>query len=398
MDMNKVASSNRIHIAFFGMRNAGKSSVVNAITAQQMSVVSEVMGTTTDPVRKSMEMLPLGPVLIIDTPGVDDEGELGKIRVNRAKQVLDETDIAVLVVDAVRGLTSLDKDLLNTFHKKNLPYIIAYNKSDLLKEDIPLKDNEILVSAKESVHIWELKEMIGKLSGVNKAEKKLVSDLVKEKDVVILVIPVDEAAPKGRLIMPQQMVIRELLDAHCSVICCQPEELGDAIENLRKEPKLVITDSQAFEMVAGIVPKHIFLTSFSILMARYKGELEVLLAGVKSLDSLKDGDNVLISEACSHHRQCNDIGTVKLPGWIMKYTKVKPEFSFTSGGDFPSDLTKYKLIVHCGGCMINEAAMKNRIKIAQEQGVLIVNYGMLIAKIHGILDRSLEPFVNMFKR
>lgn len=398
MDMNKVASSNRIHIAFFGMRNAGKSSVVNAITAQQMSVVSEVMGTTTDPVRKSMEMLPLGPVLIIDTPGVDDEGELGKIRVNRAKQVLDETDVAVLVVDAVRGLTSLDKDLLNTFHKKNLPYIIAYNKSDLLKEDIPLKDNEILVSAKESVHIWELKEMIGKLSGVNKAEKKLVSDLVKEKDVVILVIPVDEAAPKGRLIMPQQMVIRELLDAHCSVICCQPEELGDAIENLRKEPKLVITDSQAFEMVAGIVPKHIFLTSFSILMARYKGELEVLLAGVKSLDSLKDGDNVLISEACSHHRQCNDIGTVKLPGWIMKYTKVKPEFSFTSGGDFPSDLTKYKLIVHCGGCMINEAAMKNRIKIAQEQGVLIVNYGMLIAKIHGILDRSLEPFVNMFKR
>lgn len=398
MDMNKVASSNRIHIAFFGMRNAGKSSVVNAITAQQMSVVSEVMGTTTDPVRKSMEMLPLGPVLIIDTPGVDDEGELGKIRVNRAKQVLDETDIAVLVVDAVRGLTSLDKDLLDTFHKKNLPYVIAYNKSDLLKEDIPLKDNEILVSAKESVHIWELKEMIGKLSGVNKAEKKLVSDLVKEKDVVILVIPVDEAAPKGRLIMPQQMVIRELLDAHCSVVCCQPEELGDAIENLRKEPKLVITDSQAFEMVADIVPKHIFLTSFSILMARYKGELEVLLAGVKSLDSLKDGDNVLISEACSHHRQCNDIGTVKLPGWIMKYTKVKPEFSFTSGGDFPSDLTKYKLIVHCGGCMINEAAMKNRIKIAQEQGVLIVNYGMLIAKIHGILDRSLEPFVNMFKR
>ncbi|MGN0496039.1 MAG: [FeFe] hydrogenase H-cluster maturation GTPase HydF [Lachnospiraceae bacterium] len=398
MDMNKVASSNRIHIAFFGMRNAGKSSVVNAITAQQMSVVSEVMGTTTDPVRKSMEILPLGPVLIIDTPGVDDEGELGKIRVNRAKQVLDETDIAVLVVDAVRGLTSLDKDLLDTFHKKNLPYVIAYNKSDLLKEDIPLKDNEILVSAKESVHIWELKEMIGKLSGVNKAEKKLVSDLVKEKDVVILVIPVDEAAPKGRLIMPQQMVIRELLDAHCSVVCCQPEELGDAIENLRKEPKLVITDSQAFEMVADIVPKHIFLTSFSILMARYKGELEVLLAGVKSLDSLKDGDNVLISEACSHHRQCNDIGTVKLPGWIMKYTKVKPEFSFTSGGDFPSDLTKYKLIVHCGGCMINEAAMKNRIKIAQEQGVLIVNYGMLIAKIHGILDRSLEPFVNMFKR
>ena len=398
MDMNKVASSNRIHIAFFGMRNAGKSSVVNAITAQQMSVVSDVMGTTTDPVRKSMEILPLGPVLIIDTPGVDDEGELGKIRVNRAKQVIDETDIAVLVVDAVKGLTSLDKDMLDTFHKKNLPYIIAYNKSDLLKEDIPLKDNEILISAKESVHIWELKEMIGKLSGVNKTEKKLVSDLVKEKDVVILVIPVDEAAPKGRLIMPQQMVIRELLDARCSVVCCQPEELGDTLENLRKEPKLVITDSQAFEMVADIVPKYIFLTSFSILMARYKGELEVLLSGVKSLDSLKDGDYVLISEACSHHRQCNDIGTVKLPGWIMKYTKVKPEFSFTSGGDFPSNLAKYKLIVHCGGCMINEAAMKNRIKIAQEQGVPIVNYGMLIAKIHGILDRSLEPFVNMFKR
>lgn len=393
MSLNSVASSNRIHISFFGMRNAGKSSVVNAVTGQNLSVVSDVKGTTTDPVRKSMELLPLGPVVIIDTPGLDDDGNLGKLRVEKAKGVLNETDIAVLVVDATIGFSDLDKELLVTFHEKNISYIVAYNKMDLLKQENSLADYEIYVSARKNLHITELKEKIGSFAKGLATNKKLVSDLLAPEDLVVLVIPIDEAAPKGRLILPQQMVLRDILDAHCSVISCQPQELKNTLQMLSVKPKLVITDSQAFGEVSKDTPGDIWLTSFSILMARYKGELDVFIEGVRALSDLKDGDRILIAESCSHHRQCNDIGTVKIPGWIEEFTKTKPQYSFSSGGEFPSDLKNYQLIVHCGGCMINETAMQNRIQLARLAGVPIVNYGMAIAQMHGILARSLEPFL-----
>lgn len=391
--MNHVASSNRIHIAFFGMRNAGKSSVVNQITSQDLSVVSDVKGTTTDPVRKSMELLPLGPVVIIDTPGMDDEGELGQLRVKKTIAVLDETDIAVLVLDATKKMGNPEQDLLQELKKRNLPYIIAYNKIDLM-EEIPLpKDREIYISAKTGYHINALKEKLGAFAKTMESDKKMIADLLEEKDFVVCVIPIDEAAPKNRLIMPQQMAIRDILDAHASVISCQVEELDGIMKVFHDHIKMVITDSQAFGAVASIVPDDIMLTSFSILMARFKGELEILKNGADMLSDLHDGDYVLIAESCTHHRQCNDIGTVKLPAWITGFSKAKLNFEFVSGGEFPDDLSKYRLIVHCGGCMINESLMKNRLRLAKEQNVPIVNYGMAIAKIHGILARSLEPFL-----
>ena len=390
MSLNEVASGERIHISFFGMRNAGKSSVVNALTGLDLSVVSEVKGTTTDPVKRAMELLPLGPVVIIDTPGLDDEGELGQKRVEKARQILAKTDIAVLVVDSTLGLSELDKELLKELEGRKIPYLVAYNKIDKGIATPSARNDGLAISAKTGQWINELQEKLGSFAKLIKNEKHLVSDLVSPKDTIILVIPIDESAPKGRLIMPQQMAIRDLLDAHCSVICCQVQELENTLNLLKNPPKLVITDSQAFKEVSAIVPENIDLTSFSILMARYKGELDSLVKGAETLTLLKDGDKVLISEGCVHHRQCNDIGTKKMPAWIEKYSKAKPEYAFSSGGDFPKDLSEFKLIVHCGGCMLNETEMKNRISKAKDAGVPIVNYGMAIAKMNGILTRSLK--------
>ncbi len=392
MGLNETVSAERVHIGFFGMRNAGKSSLVNAITGQQISVVSDVPGTTTDPVKKAMELLPLGPVVIIDTPGIDDEGELGQMRVETTKKTLARTNIAILVIDSSIGKTEFDRELIEKFKKRNIPYIIAYNKFDLIKEKSPLADNEIYVSTKEGAGIEEIKNLLGEFAKKLAPPKILVRDLLTEGDWVVLVTPIDESAPKGRIILPQQMVLRDILDAHASAIVCQPEELSALLSTLSKKPRMVITDSQVFGKVAKDTPKDIPLTSFSILMARYKGDLKALVEGVKVLSELKDGDAVLISEGCTHHRQCNDIGTVKMPGWIEKFSGAKPEYRFTSGTDFPDDLTPYRVIVHCGGCMINEAEMKHRMKCANEAGIPIVNYGIAIAGMNGILERSLELF------
>lgn len=395
MSLNEVASSERIHIGFFGKINSGKSSLVNALTGLNLSVVSSVKGTTTDPVKKAMELLPLGPVVIVDTPGFDDEGELGLKRVEKAKEILAKIHIGVLVVDSGIGLSTLDEELLNDFNKRNLPFIIALNKSDLLdtnrKNLEPNIKKGLYISAKTGEGINDLKEKLGEFAKNIKNTKPLIRDLVDKNAVVILVVPIDEAAPKGRLIMPQQMVIRDLLDSHSIVISCQVEELEKTLQLLREKPNLVVTDSQAFQEVAAIVPKDIFLTSFSILMARYKGDLQSLVEGAKALSVLKDGDKLLVAEGCVHHRQCNDIGTKKIPAWIEKYSNSKPDYTFVSGGDFPEDLSPFKLIVHCGGCMLNEVEMKNRIKRANEAGVPIVNYGMAIAEMNAILSRSLEP-------
>lgn len=392
MSLNLTASAERVHIGFFGLRNAGKSSVVNAVTGQNLAVVSDVKGTTTDPVKKAMELLPIGPVVIIDTPGIDDEGELGEKRVEKTLQILGKTDVAVLVVDALKGKQTDDENLISQFIKRNIPYIVVYNKSDLFDGDLSLKDNELFVSALNNKGINELKERIGELSKIKGEPKYIVSDLIKKGDIVVLCTPIDESAPKGRIILPQQMTLRDILDANATAIFCQPEELAGTLSELSKKPALVITDSQVFGKVSEIVPDDILLTSFSILMARYKGELSALCEGAKSLSNIKDGDKILISEGCTHHRQCNDIGTVKLPGWIKKYTGAQPEFVFTSGGDFPVDLSGFSLVVHCGGCMLNEREMKNRLNIATEQSVPIVNYGVAIAQMNGILKRSLEVF------
>ncbi len=392
MSLNETVSAERVHIGFFGMRNAGKSSLVNAVTGQSLSVVSEVLGTTTDPVKKAMELLPLGPVVIIDTPGFDDVGALGEKRVEKTNEILAKTDVAILVVDSVKGLSKGDEELINSFKKRNIPYIVAFNKCETLKERAPLNDNEIYVSAVDNINIFELKEKIGSLARTTEKKKYVVSDLVKKGDIVVLVIPIDEAAPKGRLILPQQMTIRDLLDANCIVVSCQDTELQSTLQSLAKKPKLVITDSQIFGKVAKIVPDDIMLTSFSILMARYKGELEMLIKGAERLSGIKDGDKILISEGCTHHRQCNDIGTVKIPNMIRKFTGAEPEFSFTSGGEFPQDLRKFALVVHCGGCTLNEKEMKHRMSLAREQGVPMVNYGVAIAKMNNILDKSLEIF------
>jgi len=387
MSLQSTASGERLHIGFFGMRNAGKSSLVNAVTGQELSVVSDVKGTTTDPVKKAMELLPLGPVVIIDTPGLDDEGNLGEKRVQKAKQILGQTDIAVLVVDAAVGMSEQDQQLEALFMEKKMPYLTVWNKADQVTDRV---EGRLYASAVSGEGVESIKEKLGQFASKMKNEKVIVSDLLRRGDVVVLVTPIDESAPKGRLILPQQMTIRDILDHHGIVVTVQPEEVKETLEKIT--PAMVITDSQVFERVSKDVPQQIPLTSFSILMARYKGELSALQAGAKALGDLKDGDKVLISEGCTHHRQCNDIGTVKMPAWIENYCKAKPEFSFTSGGTFPDDLKEYKVIVHCGGCMLNEAEMKHRMAKAEAQGVPMVNYGVAIAAMHGILDRSLQIF------
>ncbi len=390
MSLNNTPSGDRIHIAFFGKRNAGKSSLVNAVTGQTLSVVSDVLGTTTDPVKKAMELLPIGPVVIIDTPGFDDEGALGSLRVEKTNETLSKTDIAVLVTG--NELDKTEQEFLKMLKGRKLPVIVAHNKSDTLK-DIPKGDSEnIWVSAKNGINITELKEMLGQKAKLKESNKKIVADLLDKGDTVILVCPIDEAAPKGRLILPQQQTIRDILDAGCMAFVCQDTELEATLNSLAKPPKMVITDSQAFGRVSKIVPENIPLTSFSILFARYKGDLTELVKGAAMLSKLKDGDKVLISEGCTHHRQCNDIGKVKIPGWIEDFSGAKPEFKFTSGGQYPTDLSGYKLAVHCGGCMLNEAEMKHRIETARSFNVPIVNYGVSIAHIHNILKRSLSLF------
>ncbi len=398
MGLNETVSAERIHIGFFGLRNAGKSSLVNAVTGQSLSVVSDVKGTTTDPVKKAMELLPLGPVVIIDTPGIDDEGILGEKRVEKANEILSKIHIAILVTDVSVDLTAKEKELIELFKKRDIPYIVAYNKSDISQKEINLKENEILVSALNGENINLLKEKIGQLAKTVSSPRYIVYDKLNEGDTVIMVTPIDESAPKGRIILPQQLTLREILDRNCTAIVCQPEQLKGTVEGLKNKPKLVITDSQVFGKVAEILPPDLLLTSFSILMARYKGDLDVLVDGANKLSKIKDGDKILISEGCTHHRQCNDIGTVKMPRWIRNFTKSEPEFSFTSGGDFPDDLSEFSLIVHCGGCMLNEKEMKYRLTCAKEQGVPIVNYGVAIAQMHGILKRSLEIFPEIAER
>lgn len=392
MGLNDRVSAERIHIGFFGLRNAGKSSVVNAVTGQKLSLVSEVKGTTTDPVQKAMELLPLGPVVIIDTPGIDDEGKLGEMRVMRAKQVLSKTDIAILTVDAARGMQDADRELCDLFSSRKIPYIVVFNKSDLLAEIPAAAENEIYVSAEHGTNIYELKEKIGALAGKLENKKSLIGDLIEPNDIVVLVTPIDESAPKGRMILPQQQMIRDVLDHGAINVVVKETELEKALSSLSQKPKMVITDSQAFGKVSKTVPEDILLTSFSILFAHYKGELREVVRGASYLDRLKNGDTVLISEGCTHHRQCNDIGTVKLPGWINGYTGKNLNFEFTSGGEFPDDLSKYALIVHCGACMLNEREMKSRIERAVDAKIPITNYGTAIAQVHGILNRSLSPF------
>lgn len=395
MGLNETASADRLHIGFFGVRNAGKSSLVNAVTGQELSIVSDIKGTTTDIVKKAMELLPLGPVVIIDTAGIDDEGELGELRIKSTKRVLNYADIAVLVVDATKGLQETDKALIDSFKAKNIDYIIAYNKADMLSAVPPCSDNEIYVSAKNSDNINELKELIGKLSKKGENDKRIVSDLIKPNDFVVLVVPIDKAAPKGRLILPQQQTIRDILDSGAISIVTRDNELSDTLKDLGKKPSLVITDSQAFGKVNKLVPNDIKLTSFSILFARYKGDLAETVRGAAMLDKLSDGDKVLISEGCTHHRQCGDIGTEKLPRWIKEYTGKNIEFSFTSGMDFPENISEYSLVVHCGGCMLNEREMKSRLRSCIDAKIPITNYGIAIAHINGMLKRSLEVFPDM---
>ena len=392
MEINDKISAERVHIAFFGMRNAGKSSVVNAVTSQDLSLVSDVKGTTTDPVRKTMELLPIGPVVIIDTPGIDDEGELGQMRVKRALKVLNQADIAILVVDAVSGLQPDDQMLIDLFRKKEIRYIIAYNKADLLPSVPNTDGNTIYVSAKTKANINELRNLIGTLFSEAENTRQIVADLVSENDLVVLVVPIDSSAPKGRLILPPQQVIRELLECGAIAVVSREKELAKTLESLGKKPRMVITDSQAFGVVSKIVPDDIPLTSFSILFARYKGDLKTEVQGAAMLDRLEDGDTVLISEGCTHHRQCQDIGTVKLPTWIQNYTKKSLQFEYSSGTEFPDDLSKYAMVVHCGACMLSEREMKSRIRHALDEGKPITNYGVAIAHINGILKRSLQLF------
>ena len=429
MGMNETPSADRVHIGFFGRRNAGKSSIVNKVTGQELAVVSDVKGTTTDPVSKAMELLPMGPVVIIDTPGIDDEGHLGELRVRKAKQVLNRVDVAVLVVDATVGKTSVDEELIHIFKEKEIPYLVVYNKADLLKtkdgnrlsSDNNLNRNthagavkessvsqkqdhenqntekSIYASAATGQNIYELKEKIASLAVTDELKLRLVGDLLEPSDFAILVVPIDKAAPKGRLILPQQQTIRDVLEAGAAAIVIKEDELSNTLETLGKKPKLVITDSQVFARVSEETPEDIWLTSFSILFARFKGNLKTAAAGAAALDRLKDGDKILISEGCTHHRQCDDIGTVKLPRWIRNYTGKKLEFEYSSGRDFPEDVTKYSLIVHCGGCMLNEREMRYRQKCALDQEIPITNYGIAIAYMQGILKRCVEMFPDVRK-
>lgn len=396
MGLNDTPKSDRIHIGIFGRRNAGKSSIINAITSQNLAVVSKVKGTTTDPVQKAMELLPLGPVMIIDTPGIDDEGELGKMRVEKSYQVLNKTDIALLVVDGNEGLTQCDKDLIEEIKKRKLPYLIILNKSDEVCNRYDI-ENSIWVSAETKENIWELKERISKLVPNENTTLKIISDLLDPEDIVVLVVPIDSAAPKGRLILPQQQTIRDVLEAGAISVVTRDTELPQTLKSLGKKPKIVVTDSQAFGKVKNDVPEDILLTSFSILFARYKGDLAEQIKAVKAIDSLKDGDYVLISEGCSHHRQCDDIGTVKIPRWLKEHSGKKINYEFSSGTEFPRDLSKYKAVIHCGGCTLNEKEMKHRIAVAKEQNVPITNYGIFIAYTQGILKRSLQAFPEIAK-
>ena len=395
MGLNAQPSGERVHIGFFGLRNAGKSSVVNRVTGQTMSIVSDVKGTTTDPVQKAMELLPIGPVVIIDTPGIDDEGTLGEERVRRALRVLEKTDIAVLVTDSTRGLQPAEQELLELFRKREIPFIIAHNKTDLTSAPAAVPENEIYVSAAADSNIRELKELIARVVKPTEPKKRLVADLLAPNDTVVLVVPIDSAAPKGRLILPQQQTIRDILEAGAISLVTRETELTRTLESLREPPRLVITDSQAFGIVDKLVPKNVQLTSFSILFARYKGNLRQAILGAAQLNSLQDGDTVLISEGCTHHRQCGDIGTEKLPNWIRRFTSKDVQFSFTSGNEFPEDVSKYALVVHCGGCMLNEREMQYRLRHSAERNVPMTNYGIAIAHMHGILDRALAPFPDL---
>lgn len=406
MSMNQTPASERVHIGFFGRRNAGKSSVMNAVTGQDLAVVSDVRGTTTDPVYKSMELLPLGPVVMMDTPGIDDEGELGALRVRKSYQVLNKTDAAVLVIDGGVGVTPEDKALLKRIREKKIPYVIAVNKKELASTDalekivdeLSSEDGEIIaVSAATGEGIDELKEQIAAAADTEEPERYIVRDLLKPSDMAVLVVPIDKAAPKGRLILPQQQTIRDILEADAVSVVVKETELKNVLGQFQNKPKMVITDSQAFEKVAADTPEDILLTSFSILFARYKGDLAAVVKGVTALDTLEDGDAILISEGCTHHRQCDDIGTVKLPRWIREYTGKEIRIETTSGTEFPDDLTKYKMIVHCGGCMLNEREMKYRLKCAEDQGVPMTNYGITIAYMKGILKRSVEVFPEIFE-
>ena len=406
MGMNQTPASERVHISFFGKRNAGKSSVINAVTGQDLAIVSSVRGTTTDPVYKTMELLPLGPVMIIDTPGIDDEGELGALRVRKSYQVLNKTDIAILVVDSTTGKGEKELALIHRFHKKGIPYLVVYNKIDLLSGEeikdlaMSVRPDEVLVSAADGMNIQELKEKIATLKPEDTHKYPLLQDLIEPLDLVILVVPIDKAAPKGRLILPQQQTIRDILERGALSLVVRDTELKSTLDHFLAQgvcPKLVVTDSQAFARVSKDVPENITLTSFSILFSRYKGELETQLEGVAALSSIQDDDRILIAEGCTHHRQCGDIGTCKMPEWIRKYTGKKPVFEFTSGIEFPDDVSSYKMVVHCGGCMLNEREMKYRIACCHDQGVPITNYGLLIAQVTGILKRSLGPFPEMQK-
>ena len=424
MGLNDRPASERVHIGFFGLRNAGKSSIVNKVTGQELAVVSDVKGTTTDPVSKAMELLPMGPVVIIDTPGIDDEGHLGELRVRKAKQVLNRVDVAVLVVDATVGRTSVDEELIHIFKEKEIPYLVVYNKADLLKtkdgnrlssdnnlnrnthagavkessvsqkQDYENQNTEqsIYASAATGQNIYELKEKIASLAVTDELKLRLVGDLLESSDFAILVVPIDKAAPKGRLILPQQQTIRDVLEAGAAAIVIKEDELSNTLETLGKKPKLVITDSQVFACVNKVVPPSVPLTSFSILMARYKGDLSLAVAGAAAVNRLNDGDRVLIAEGCTHHRQCDDIGTAKLPRWIQEYTGTTPSFTFASGTEFPDDLSPYRLVVHCGACMLREQEVKYRLACCRAQGIPVTNYGILIAYLNGILPRTLALF------
>ena len=389
--MNQTPSGERVHIGFFGRRNAGKSSVVNAVTGQDLAVVSEVRGTTTDPVSKAMELLPLGPVVIIDTPGFDDEGSLGELRVRKTRQILNKTDIAVLVVDSAEGLKESDRELISLFEEKKIPHITVFNKSDLTENRIITDKSGLYVSALTGDGITELKERIAAMRP-DGSDKKMVADKISAGDLIILVVPIDKAAPKGRLILPQQQAIRDILDAGATAVVVRDTELADTLDSLGRKPDLVITDSQVFGKVDRILPEDIPLTSFSILMARYKGLLDDAVRGVTAINDLKDGDTVLIAEGCTHHRQCGDIGSVKIPAWLSEYTGKELIFKTVSGTEYPEDLSPYAMVVHCGGCMLNEREVSSRAKNTVDQNVPITNYGTMIAFVHGILKRSLGIF------
>lgn len=404
MSLNATPSSERVHIGIFGKRNAGKSSLINAITGQNLAIVSEAKGTTTDPVYKAMELLPLGPVMIIDTPGIDDEGVLGSLRIQKAYQVLNKTDIALVIIDAAVGPSAEDLRLIKRINAKKIPLLIVINKCETINEDKKtayqalLPNGKLLfVSAKQQLNIFELKEAIAQTVPANENKAQIVADLLSPSDFVVLVVPIDSAAPKGRLILPQQQTIRDILEADAAAIVVKENELTNTLQNLGKRPKLVITDSQVFKKVAAKTPADILLTSFSILFARYKGNLQTSVQGVTALESLEDGDKILVGEGCTHHRQCDDIGTVKLPRWIKEYTGKNPEFIFTSGTEFPLDLSPYKMIIHCGACMLNEREMQYRIKCAVDQNIPFTNYGITIAYINGILKRTVEPFPQIYK-